>query len=150
MKYSSNGIKNKSRSFSNYVRVVLLGALCAPLLGSLAIAEELRYQPTNPAFGGNPFNGPYFLGNATAQRQYDAPRRRRDSLADFSESIKASILSRISRQIADSILGENAKDSGTFSIGDTFVDFERTGDQVTVNIKDETTGGSTTIQIPVP
>ena len=117
---------------------------------SSAYAEELKYRPTNPSFGGNPFNGQYLLSNATAQRQHDPPDRKRDPLEEFSDSIKRSVLSRVSREVADQILGENAKDSGHFEVGDVTIDFHRDGDEVVIDIKDPVAGGETTVQIPYP
>jgi curli production assembly/transport component CsgF len=76
-----------------------------------AFGEELKYEPINPNFGGNPFNGAYLLNNGTAQRQFRAPRRQRDPVEDFSNSISSSLLNKISREISDQILGEDAADS---------------------------------------
>jgi len=115
-----------------------------------AIGEELRYRPGNPLFGGNAINGSYLLGSATAQRHQEAPRRKRDSMEEFSNSIKTSLLSRISREIAEQILGEGARESGRFSIGDTSIDFRRQDGQIVVDISDAASGGSTTIEIPSP
>ena len=113
-------------------------------------AEELKYRPVNPAFGGNPFNGQHLLANATAQRQQDPPDRRRDPLEEFSDSIKRSVLSRVSREISEQILGEGAKESGHFAVGDVTIDFHREGSEVVIDIKDPQTGGETTVQIPYP
>lgn len=120
------------------------------ILTSVSAAEELKYKPTNPAFGGNPFNGPYLLSNATAQRQHEAPIRRRDPLEEFSDTVKRGLLSRIAREIADQILGEDAKDSGTFEIGDLKIDFKQVNDQVVIDINDQAAGGKTQIELPMP
>lgn len=118
---------------------------------SSAAAGELTYKPTNPAFGGNPFNGPYLLSNATAQRQHEAPETKRDSaIEEFGENVQRSLLSRLSRDIADQIIGEDAKDSGSFKVGDTHLDFHREGQNVVINIADPQTGEATTIELPVP
>jgi len=113
-----------------------------------AYAEQLKYQPINPAFGGNPFNGSNLLSTASAQRG-SAPVKKRDAMADFSSGIQSTLLSRISRDISDAILGEDAKQSGTFSVGGTQIDFHRDGANVVIDIKDPTQG-STTITMPVP
>lgn len=114
-----------------------------------AFGEELVYRPVNPNFGGNPLNASGLLANATVQRQHSPPDRSRSTLEEFSASIERSILSRVSREIADQILGEDAKESGRFEVGDTLIDFEQRGDLVVVEIT-ESGKGSTTIEIPSP
>lgn len=127
--------------------VVLSSGLLVP---QSTLADELVYRPTNPAFGGNPFNGPYLLSNATAQRQFEAPERNKPTTAEqFSDAIERSLINRISRDIADQMLGEDARESGSFSVGNTSVDFQRQGDQVHIEINDMETGGTTVIQVPV-
>ena len=59
-------------------------------------------------------------------------------------------MTQISRQISDQILGEDAKDSGTFSVGDTTVNFHRDGGQVIIDMMDAVSGGQTQITLPVP
>ena len=131
------------------IRPVLIAAI-ALLIALPSQAEEIKYRPVNPAFGGNPFNGPYLLSNATAQRQQSAPKKKRDPLEEFSENIQRGLLSRISREIADQILGEDARESGSFSVGGQTIDFKRQGDQVIIDITDPKSGGQTTIELPVP
>jgi len=131
------------------VGTICITAIIAVLAGT-GIAAELKYQPVNPAFGGSPLNGSYLMGNATSQRQYSAPTKRKDPTEEFSRQIQASLLSRISREISDAILGDDAKDSGHFSVGGTQVDFERVDGIISVTIKDPRTGGSTVIEIPDP
>ena len=124
--------------------LIMTGAL----LAGAAAAEELKYQPVNPSFGGSPFNGANLLAQAASQRG-NAPQKKRSSTEDFAESVQSAILSRVSREIADSILGENAKDSGRYSVGGTDVNFHREGNNVVINIK-EPGSGETTITMPVP
>jgi len=118
--------------------------------GNALLADELKYKPINPAFGGHPLNGPYLMGNATAQRQYDAPRRRRNAVEEFGESIQRALIARISREIVDEIMGEGGKSSGSFEIGGTTLDYNKVGDQVEIVIHDPATGGQTTITVPAP
>lgn len=129
---------------------LIIGAFVSILALRCAVAEELKYQPVNPSFGGNPFNGPYLLGSATAQRQFREKREKYDVAKEFAEDIKRSIMGRVSQEIADQMIGENARESGRFSVGGVEVDFHRQGDQVVININDAESGGSTTIEMPVP
>jgi len=118
-----------------------------------AEGSELRYTPVNPNFGGNPFNGQYLLNSATLQNQYlddDSGRRRRDPLADFTNTLQRRLLSSLASDITDAIFGEDAEDSGNITVGDTTIDWDRVGDQVVLLISDAATGNETQIELPVP
>jgi hypothetical protein len=60
-----------------------------------------------------------------------------------------SLLSQISREISDQIVGENAKDSGHIEVESTMIDFRREGDNVKIDVFDALTGDNTTIKVPV-
>ncbi|MCI0753506.1 curli assembly protein CsgF [Teichococcus vastitatis] len=127
-------------------------------------ARDLVYAPVNPTFGGNPLNGSYLLGAASANnyRYTESPESKRerrqqqaltggtDPAAQFERQITASLLSQIASTVGQQILGENARDSGTFSVGGTNVQFNRIGGQINIDITEASTGGRTNIQIPVP
>ncbi|HYE49383.1 MAG TPA: curli assembly protein CsgF [Azospirillaceae bacterium] len=124
-----------------------------------AEAAELVYLPTNPSFGGNPFNAGHLLGIAGANDRFRDPQiaidkaereARERSGAEFERIIRSSLLSQISSRIAEQIYGETAREAGSFQIGNTTVDFRRDGGQTVVNIIDVLTGGTTTISIPTP
>lgn len=129
------------------VVALVAGLIMAPVAG----ADELRYHPVNPSFGGSPFNGANLLNNAQEQRQFDAPEKPRASaLEEFQDNVTRALMSDISRKISDQILGEDAKDSGTFSVGSTTVNFHRQGPDVIIDMNDSSTGGQTQITLPVP
>ena len=45
------------------------------MLAQQASASELVYQPINPAFGGNPFNGPFLIETETLQNGHEPNTR---------------------------------------------------------------------------
>lgn len=114
-----------------------------------AHGEELVYQPVNPSFGGNPFNSSHLMGLANTQNMHQPGSEARSSLDDFTRRIQSALLSRVSTEIANQILGEDAADSGSFVVDDTTISFTRTDGIVTVIITDGA-GGSTEIRIPAP
>ena len=73
----------------------------------------------------------------------------RDPLADVGATVTRSLLSRINQQINNAIFGEGAAQSGQFTIDQTVIDFQRTGDQVRVQITNNATGSTTVIDVPV-
>lgn len=120
------------------------------LAATAAQASSIVYRPTNPSFGGDPFNGSYLLGIANANNHYVKPREETNPLDNFERTITSSLLNRISLQIADRIFGEDAQDSGQFQVGNTILSFQRNGENVDITIFDGVTGQQTTISVPAP
>lgn len=115
-----------------------------------AQAGELRYTPINPSFGGNSFYSSHLLATAEAQNDNEEPRTPTDPLENFQRTITSSLLNRVAFQISEQIFGEDAQDAGQFLLGDTLIEFERSGDVVVVGITDGLTGSTTTIEVPAP
>lgn len=142
----------------------LAAALSVPTFPPSATARDLVYQPVSPSFGGSPLNGSYVLGLAAANnnRFTESPEAKKqraqqqqqlggtDPTSQFARQITASLLSQIATTVGQQIVGEHARDSGTFSVGGTVVQFNRAGGQINIDITESATGGRTNIQIPVP
>ncbi len=67
--------------------IVAAGAVI--VVTSNAQSSQLVYQPTNPAFGGDPFVGTYLLETARAQNRYgeDQPGFPDINIPDFNDII---------------------------------------------------------------
>lgn len=134
------------------------GACLFFLTISSSFASQLVYTPVNPSFGGSPLNGPYVLGQASANNykflQNPATKQSAqngpNSIQLFQQEITSSLLSQIATQVGQEIIGENARNSGTFNLNGEIIQFNRNGGQVNIDITDAATGGKTNIQIPVP
>lgn len=113
-------------------------------------AQDIVYQPTDPTFGGNPFNSSHLLGIANAQNTYKDPgSASSSSQADiFARQLQSRLLSALSSQIVDAVFGENPQESGTISFGGQTITFERGLTDVTLNISNDETGEVTTIVVP--
>lgn len=147
------------RAFRAVLRAVLRfrrtafsgAAFVAALAGtSAAAAQDLRYEPINPTFGGNPFNSSHLLGIANGQNDYKDPSATTsNSQADiFARQLQSRLLSALSSQVVDAIFGENPQEQGTISFGGQTITFFRSLDEVTLNITNDETGEVTTIVIP--
>ena len=114
-----------------------------------ALAQDLVYTPTNPDFGGNPFNT-QGLAIANAQNKFKDPSAQSsESQAQiFAEQLQSRLLSALSSQIVDAIFGENPQQHGTISFGDQTITFDRGLDDVTLNITNNNSGEVTTIVVP--
>lgn len=126
------------------VAVALASMACA----APAVAQDLSYTPTNPSFGGNPFNSSHLLGVAGAQNDYTAPTSTTSQADLFSRQLQSRLLSALASQVTDAIFGENPQESGTITFGGQTISFVRSLDSVKLSITDDATGTVTDIEIP--
>jgi curli production assembly/transport component CsgF len=125
-----------------------LAAACCALAGASA-AQDLVYTPVNPSFGGNPFNSAHLLGLATAQNDYQDPRRAATSTqADaFSRQLQSRLLSALASQVTDAIFGDNPQERGRITFGGQTIEFVRGLESVVLTITNAD-GSVTTIEVP--
>jgi curli production assembly/transport component CsgF len=128
-------------------------SLLTGLVFSITIAQvqagELIYKPVNPNFGGNPFNDGILLGTANAQNGYTAKRRERDPTEQFVRSLQSRLYSGLANQVQEAIFGDDPQESGSFTVGDQQVSFERGLEMITLEISNLANGSSTVIEVPV-
>ncbi len=136
------------RSVKRFALVVLYVLLIATATTVTANASELRYKPINPSFGGDSFNANHLMSLANAQNDFDPPEEPDDLLKNFERTITSSLISRISFEISERILGENAQESGQFQLGSTLLSFQTVGNNVEITIFNGINGESTTITVP--
>lgn len=140
------------------MRKVLLFLLGVILLGTTqSFAQDFIYTPKNPAFGGNPYNYSWMLSSAQAQDTYEAPSDgtdpyssyyNSDPVGDFAASLNRQILSQLSRQIVSKQFGEDALEQGTYVLGDYQIDIGDTQGGVNITIVDNSSGATTTVEVP--
>lgn len=136
------------RNLELRVYCVFIGTLCCAPVG--ADAQDMVYQPVNPTFGGNPFNSSHLLGVANAQNDYTDPKKTGTSQSElFAQQLQSRLLSAFSSQITDAIFGKDARQSGTFTLGDQTVDFYRDLENVYVTITNNSSGEITKITVPL-
>lgn len=131
------------------LKLILLG--CGLLAAGPLMAQDLVHEPISPTFGGNPFNSSHVLGVANANNNTRDPRATAtNSQADiFARQLQSRLLSSLSSQIVDAIFGDNPQESGTVSFGGQTIEFFRSLEDVTLIIRDETTGEETRIIVPL-
>lgn len=127
--------------------LLVCGAICAAPLA----AQDLVHEPISPTFGGNPFNSQHVLGVANANNDFRDPRAAStNSQADiFARQLQSRLLSALSSQIVDAIFGDNPQESGTISFGGQTIEFFRSLEEVTLIIRNDTTGEETRIVVPL-
>lgn len=130
------------------IRKLLLGLLLICFASpTIVSSSELTFQFINPNFGGNPLNGSFLLGLASAQNHFEEDKSK-NLLEDFEEQLNRRILSDISRKLTQDAFGEDLQ-SGSYILGDFTIDIDTGGaDGITVDIVDGATGNSTIITVP--
>ena len=132
---------------------VLLLLLFLGAAASSASAQQLTYQPVNPAFGGVSLNYSWLLSSAQAQNDFQdasaANRFNRSPLADFQNSLQRQILNQLSRELITNRFGElDLTQPGTFDFGDFQVEIIPGLDGVSIRIFNLLTGEETTVTVP--
>lgn len=153
-----NGAKNPTviaaarQGRSAAAATLLAGAMLLACVGA-ASASELIYRPTNPSFGGDPFNSSHLFGLAERQNQFLDDGRAADPFGDTSQAeafirnLESRLLSSLAQEVDEAIFGEDPQESGTIIFGDTTVTFDRGLEFIDLVITDPQ--GTTEIQIPV-
>ena len=134
------------------LRACAISAVMASVfVAAPAQASDLKFEFTNPSFGGNPFNSSHLLAIANGQNDYDDPDAidRSDPAQQFLRSLQSRLLSALAGQITDVIFGEDAQDTGLIRFGDQEVSFVRGIDSVTLTITNLLDGTVTEIVIPL-
>lgn len=134
-------------------KLLYLFALC--LLGTSNLqAQDLLYQPKNPAFGGDTFNYQWLQSSAQAQDKTTDPNAQANSLLnrspldDFEQNLNRQILNQLSRQLVASQFGEDGLEPGSYTVGSYEIDVTEGGSGVNIVIVDIGTGDRTTVTIP--
>jgi curli production assembly/transport component CsgF len=118
-------------------------------------AQDMVYQPRNPAFGGDTFNYQWLQSSAQSQDKLKDPAATtptglldRDPLKDFQESLNRQILSQLSRQLVVSQFGEGALAPGEYKVGNYQIEVTEGKSGVNIVITDTSNGNQTTVTVP--
>jgi curli production assembly/transport component CsgF len=135
-----------------YIRFLVSFLLFFGLAGILN-AQDLKYRPINPAFGGDSYNYTWLLSQAQVQNDFvedpNADLFINDPLLDFQGDLNRQVLSQLSRQLVGDLFGEDGNlNEGIFEIGDYQIEIISRSDGINIGILDLITGSSTTVTIP--
>ncbi len=110
-------------------------------------ATELIYQPVNPSFGGNPYNGTHLLNIANAINQYEPDDELGLTAAD---RLQTTLQSRLLNNLLDDV-SSGKSDGGQLETDDFILNVVDDGNGgLTLNIYDKVTGESSVIQVSDP
>ena len=118
-------------------------------------AQQLKYKPINPAFGGDTFNYQWLLQSAEIQNQFTDPAAngglgdRASELDAFADGLNRQLLSQLSRSLLSAQTNfEDGLQPGTFTFGNLEVEVLESLEGLVINILDTNTGDTTTVVIP--
>ncbi len=114
-------------------------------VSSYCFGQQLVYTPTNPAFGGDPFNYTWLLNSANAQNPFeDDSLQGLDALGDFN-----SFDNSLNNQFFNQGLGGNqVPQIGSSTDGNLNYEVYESNEGLVINILDITTGEQTQIIVP--
>jgi curli production assembly/transport component CsgF len=120
-----------------------------------AEAQDLVYQPTNPAFGGSPANFQFLLQSAQQQNPFDEQADdfgafRENPLQNFEQRLQRQIFDQLSREIVQQRFGDQVDltQEGEFDLQNFLVDVNPGPRGIRIRIFNKNTGEESTIQIP--
>ncbi|MDQ2820136.1 MAG: curli assembly protein CsgF [Pseudomonadota bacterium] len=119
-----------------------------------ASATVLVYVPVNPAFGGNPLNGPTLFNTAQAANKHKDPASssallNKTPLQQFNDMLQRSLLGQLATATVGGILGSGGKlKPGSVETGDFRIDIVDAGGGVLIiTTTDKSTGETTSFQV---
>lgn len=139
--------------------------VCILIIGVLSVtatdASPIEHKFKSPSFSGIGQSSHYLtIENQETSRKEAIKQEIKDlqeqlerdaentTLAKFIRNVESRIYSTLSRQIVDSMFGENPSDSGSFDIEGTGISYENVDDSVILTVTDEY-GNVTVITIPL-
>lgn len=150
-------MKNLAKSSFVYISVVSVLAVFST--ANTASSQGMRFQFTNPTFGGDSFNSSHLLSLADIQnRHIDDGFEADEELSEedlFARQLESTLLFSLSDSLAEVITGAEQNSSETFTIGNQEIKYSRGTDpengtaNIVVEIKNLLDFSTTIIELPV-
>jgi curli production assembly/transport component CsgF len=138
-----------------------IAVIILPVYISIAYAGDLTHQWKSPAFSGQGYSAHVltienqeFSRRKVIEEKKDADERQaiRDAantnLSKFMKNVESRIYAQISKQLVDSMFGEDAGTSGTVTFEGTTISYVKSTDTVELTIVSPD-GSSTVITVPI-
>jgi curli production assembly/transport component CsgF len=135
-------------------KLLILATFMLALIQVTIQAQDFVYQPINPAFGGNPYNYSWLLGQAQAQNMYEEESSffdldgEEDLLATFQAELNRQVLNSVTNEFYKNQFGEEGLTEGYYRFGSYEIDVSIISEGMQVRIIDILTGSETTVIIP--
>ena len=136
--------------------------IIVPILILELTADEIKFGFKSPSFSGAGTSSHYLTIDSQEQTKKDAVKAEIKALADaakrdaenttlarFIKNFESRVYAQLSRQLVDSLFGENPAEEGSFQLYDNLITWTTDGITITMTIFNESTGETTTITIPI-
>lgn len=116
-------------------------------------ASELVHRFVDPSFGGNPLNGNFLMnqaGDQNATQDKIAPVIPKNALQDFTDRLKSSIFSALTRSVSGQLIDANTGKiipNNTINVGDFSI---VVGNEVNGSVSISVSDGITSTELTVP
>jgi len=131
---------------------LIAGLFLLALFQVNTLAQDFVYQPINPAFGGNPYNYNWLLGQAQAQNLFEEDDafgyQEQDPLTGLQDDINRQVLNSLTQQFYQNQFGETGLTEGYYKFGSYEIDISPISEGMQVRIIDIYTGSETIIIVP--
>ena len=151
----------KDEKIANGV-LVALAILCTASITYDLNADEIKHKFKSPSFSGVGTSSHYLTIDSQEISKKDAVKAEIKALADaakreeenttlarFIKNFESRIYAQLSRQLVDSLFGENPAEEGSFQLFENLITWSSDGVTITMTIFNEGTGETTTITIPI-
>jgi len=151
----------KDEKIANGV-LVALALLCTASITYDLNADEIKHKFKSPSFSGVGTSSHYLTIDSQEISKKDAVKAEIKALADaakreeenttlarFIKNFESRIYAQLSRQLVDSLFGENPAEEGSFQLFENLITWSSDGITITMTIFNEGTGETTTITIPI-
>ena len=145
------------KKFISFFSIICVISFCS----GFAWSGQLTHQFKSPSFTGNGYsshmltieNQEFSRKKALKEKKEAAERQAaRDAantnLSKFMKNVESRIYAQLSKQLVDSMFGEDAGESGTVTFEGTTISYVKSSDEVTLTIV-ETNGSTTVITVPI-
>jgi len=153
--------RRKDEKITNGVMIALF-MLCTASIAFDMKADEIKHKFKSPSFSGVGTSSHYLTIDSQEISKKDAVKAEIKALADaakreeenttlarFIKNFESRIYAQLSRQLVDSLFGENPAEEGSFQLFDNLITWSSDGVTITMTIFNEGTGETTTITIPI-
>tara|TARA_R110002074_G_C12413539_1_gene655269 strand:+ start:300 stop:746 length:447 start_codon:yes stop_codon:yes gene_type:complete len=139
----------------------ILISLCILIIPSVVFASQLNHTWKSPSFNGSGYsahvltieNQEFSRKKALKEKEESAERQAvRDAantnLSKFMKNVESRIYAQLSKQLVDSMFGEESQESGTVTFEGTTISYTKNSETVDLTIVDAN-GSTTLITVPV-
>lgn len=134
---------------------LIISCLIVFFTATIGKAQDLVYQPINPAFGGETFNYQWMLSSANSQNDFNDSSAlgrfgagQQSAVDSFGANLNNQVINQLTNSLFGNAFGEGGLAPGNYTFGGLNVDIVPTNAGLSITIIDTNTGEASNIIIP--